>query len=603
MTATVEPPATDFPAPVGHIANEIQGLNFWRHDRAFRDLMMRYLPPELLAYLEGYFDRLGQLAGGRLDELARIADRNPPILHPRDKFGRDADWIEYHLSYREMEKIAYQEFGLHAVTHRGGVLDWRQPLPPSVKFALQYLFSQTEFGLLCPVSASDTSAYLVKRFGSTELKEYLLPRMLSQDPATMWKGAQFMTEKAGGSDVGAAETTAEHVGTDALGLDEWKLSGDKWFCSHTDAEVVMILARPYGADNGTRGLGLFAMPRWLPDGSRNSYRIARLKDKLGTRSMASGELVIDGAAAYLVGDLDRGFVQMVEQVNLCRISHGARAAAMMRRCLNEAMVVARSRTAFGGAIIDKPLLRRQLMKLMVPTEQALSMFTYAAHLLDVGDDAALRLITPLLKFRSCRDNITVAAGSLEVRGGNGYIEDFVHARLVRDAQLGTIWEGTSNINALDAVARAVRKDKGDEAVSGAMHHLLDGAPAIPASLCGELGRYLDRALEFIADVAADPDAEADCRTAATGLYNAVTAILLAVDGAEFGAAGGDARRLLLARLVIDHRLRASDPLASRSADGEEPVIERLLDETTVSLAEAVALVDAAADRLPESLYG
>jgi hypothetical protein len=288
---------------------------------------------------------------------------------------------------------------------------------------------------------------------------------------------------------------------------------------------------------------------------------------------------------------------MTEQVNLCRISHGARAAAMMRRCLDEAMVVAQTRTAFGSKIIDKPLLRRQLMKIMVPTEQALSMFTYAAHLMDAGDAAALRLITPLLKLRACRDNIKVAAGALEVRGGNGYIEDFVNARLVRDAQLGTLWEGTSSINALDAVTRAVKKDKGNEAVYTAMHRLIDGAPAIPASLRAELVLYLDRALDFAVEVAADPDAEVECRTAATGMYNAVTAVLLAVEGAEFGSAGGDARRLLVSRLVVNHRLRASNPLASRQSDGETPIIDRLLEESTVALGEATDLVEAAAPRV------
>jgi acyl-CoA dehydrogenase len=579
--------------PVGHIANEVHDVNFWRSDPTFRALMWRYISPELMTHLEPYFDRLGELAGGRLDELARIADRNPPVLRTRDKFGRDEDWIEYHLAYREMEKIAYEEFGLHAITHRGGVLDWQDPLPPSVKFALQYLFSQAEFGLLCPVSASDTSAYIVQRFGSPALKDYLLPRMLSQDPATMWKGAQFMTEKAGGSDVGANETSAQHVGVDASGLDVWSLSGDKWFCSHTDAEVVMILARPTGAGTGTRGLGLFAMPRWLPNGQRNSYRIVRLKDKLGTRSMASGELLIDGATAYLVGDVDRGFAQMIQQVNLCRVSHGARAAAMMRRCLNEAMVVARSRSAFGTKLIEKPLLRRQLMKIMVPTEQALSMLTYAGHLKDIDDDATLRLITPLLKFRACRDNIKVAAGALEVRGGNGYIEDFVNARLVRDAQIGTIWEGTSSINALDAITRAVKKDKGHEAVYGAMHGLLAGPLAIPAGLRAELTHYLDRAIDFAVDVAANPEREQECRTAATALYNAVTAVLLAVEGNDFGAMVNDARRLLLAHLVVAHRLRPSDPLAGHGSDAEDSIVDRLLDEGEVPLDEVIALIGAA----------
>jgi hypothetical protein len=260
------------------------------------------------------------------------------------------------------------------------------------------------------------------------------------------------------------------------------------------------------------------------------------------------------------------------------------------------MVVARSRTAFGGKLIDKPLLRRQLMKIMVPTEQALSLVTYAAHLMDENDDAALRLITPLLKFRACRDNIKVAALSLEVRGGNGYIEDFVHARLVRDAQLGTIWEGTSNINALDAVTRAVQKNKGNEAVDTAMHGLIEGTPEIPASLRAELVLYLDRALDFVVEVAADAGAEDECRTVATGLYNAITAVLLAAEGAEFGTAGGDARSLLVSRLVINHRLRTSDPLACRRSDGEEPIIDRLLEETAVPLAEATDLIETTGPR-------
>src|SRR5207302_4503409 len=187
-----------------------------------------------------------------------------------------------------------------------------------------------------------------------------------------WKGTQFMTEKAGGSDVGAIEMAARREG----GV--WRLTGEKWFCSHADADVALLLARPEGGTAGTRGLALFAMPRRLEDGSRNSYRIVRLKDKLGTRSMASGEIVLEGAFAWLLGQADQGLKQMMEQVNLSRLSHGVRAASMMRRCVNEAMVVARSRRAFGRAIGDYPLLRRQLMKIMLPTEQALSMYAFSA---------------------------------------------------------------------------------------------------------------------------------------------------------------------------------------------------------------------------------
>ena len=185
-----------------------------------------------------------------------------------------------------------------------------------------------------------------------------------------------MTERAGGSDVGAIETIARlHDGI-------WRLTGDKWFCSHADADVALLLARPEGAPSGTRGLALFALPRRLKDGRRNTYKIVRLKDKLGTRSMASGEIRLEGAVAYLVGEAESGLKQMMEQVNLSRLSHGVRAAAMMRRCVNEAMVAARTRTAFGETIVNYPLLRRQLLKLMVPTEQALSTVLFAASSLD-----------------------------------------------------------------------------------------------------------------------------------------------------------------------------------------------------------------------------
>src|SRR6202008_2736234 len=205
-----------------------------------------------------------------------------------------------------------------------------------------------------------------------------LPKMLSGDVATIWKGTQFMTERAGGSDVGAIETVAR------LEDGEWRLTGDKWFCSHADADVALLLARPEGAPAGTKGLALFALPRRLKDGRRNSYRIVRLKDKLGTRSMASGEIRLEGAVAWLVGDAKAGLKQMMEQVNLSRLSHGVRAAAMMRRCLNEALVCARTREAFGKTIFEFPLLRRQLLKIAVPVEQSLSMFLYTGHVMDAA---------------------------------------------------------------------------------------------------------------------------------------------------------------------------------------------------------------------------
>jgi acyl-CoA dehydrogenase len=589
----------DFTAPAHgahHIAPDIHGQNFYGIDRQFQDLLSLYMDPALLKQMNPHFERLGALAGGRLDELAQIADKHPPVLNPRDRFGRDEDWIDYHPAYREMEKIAFEEFGMHAMSHRAGVLGLSEPAHPLVKYGITYLFVQAEFGLMCPVSVSDTSNYIIKRFGSPALKKLLLDRLLAQDPATMLKGTQFMTEKAGGSDVGAIETEAERIGVGADGVELWALHGQKWFCSHADADIAVLLARPRGGAPGTAGLGMFALPRRLEDGSRNRYRIVRLKDKLGTRSMASGEIVLDGATAYLVGDVTRGFKQMMDQVNLSRLSHGVRAAAMMRRCLNEALAAARGRRAFGRAISEYPLLRRQLMKIMLPTEQALSMYAFSADAMgraNAGDKDAetlLRILTPVYKFRACRDNIPVASQALEVRGGIGYIEEWVTARLVRDAQIGTLWEGTSNINALDVVQRAVGKAGGHKTLSAALKTRYEASGSLPGQYKGLLGATLDRVERFVEAVAADPKHEKRARLAAGALYHAATAALMAWEGATLGAQGGDARRLLLSRLVIEHRLAPQDPLSLAEAPWEQEAMDLLLSDAPVPLAKATALL-------------
>jgi acyl-CoA dehydrogenase len=562
------------------IAPDCAGMDFYAADHGLRDLLALYVPADVRATLEPHWARLGKLAGGRLDELARIADRHAPVLHARDRFGRDEDWIEYHPAYREMEAIAFGDFQFHAMSHRPGVLGMDRALPTVAKYAFQYLFVQAEFGLMCPISVTDTSTHLIRTFGSPELKDYLLPRMLSPDMTTLWKGTQFMTEKAGGSDVGAMETVARNQ--DGV----WRLYGDKWFCSHTDADVALLLARPEGAPGGTRGLALFALPRRLRDGRRNAYRIVRLKDKLGTRSMASGEIQLDGAEAYLVGRVDAGLKQMMEQVNLSRLSHGVRAAAMMRRCVNEALTVARGRSAFGRTIIDYPLMRRQLLKLIVPTEQALSMAFRTADAMGRGAAAELRILTGLLKLRACRDNIAVATGAMEARGGNGYIEDWVNARLVRDAQVGLLWEGTSNINALDVITRAVGKTQAHRALQSEMQGLLKEA-TLPTPFRNRLGSAMDRAVDMAARIAASPDAEALARQAATALYNATSAVLLAWEGSRPGV---DARRALYASCVLEHRLSPRDPLAPEEADWERAATALVLRDRAATWDEVAPLL-------------
>jgi alkylation response protein AidB-like acyl-CoA dehydrogenase len=571
------------------IAPDCSGWDFWATDRGLRDLLAIYLPADVRTTLEPHWARLGVLAGGRLDELARTADKHGPILHPRDRFGRDEEWIEYHPAYREMEQIAFGDFQFHAMVHRGGVLGMDRPLPPVAKYAFQYLFVQGEFGLMCPISVTDTSIHLIRKFGSNSLQDYLLPKMLSNDMTTFWKGTQFMTEKAGGSDVGAIETEAR------LEDGVWRLYGDKWFCSHADADVALMLARPAGAPSGTKGLALFALPRRTMDGKRNAYRIVRLKDKLGTKCMASGEILLQGAEAYLVGQQDQGLKQMMEQVNLSRLSHGVRAAAMMRRCVNEALAATRGRTAFGRQVVEFPLMRRQLMKLLVPTEQALSMSMCTADAMgrSAGDGAVsttakeeLRILTGLLKLRACRDNVPVAIGALEARGGNGAIEDWVNPRLVRDAPIGLLWEGTSNINALDIVTRAVAKSKAHLALQTMLHGRLAEASALPSPFRNALGSALDRAVQ-LAERVAESGLESLARQASTALYDAASAVLM---GWEATRPGADARRALLARFVLAHRLSPSDPLAPEEADWERPATDALLGERAMTVEEIGGLL-------------
>lgn len=571
------------------LAEDCRGQNFFEVDHGLRNLLDLYMPDDLKSHMWPHYESLGELAGGRLDELADIAERHPPKLHYRNRWGADEDWVEYHPAYHEMEKIAFQDYGLHAMSHRAGVLDWPEKIPPIAKYAFTYLFVQAEFGIMCPISVTDTSMEILLKFADEDLQRRFIDKMLLTDRETMLRGTQFMTEKRGGSDVGLLETEAVHDGKD------WRLYGEKWFCSHVDADVAMILARPEGAPEGTKGIGLFLLPRTLPDGTRNAYRVKRLKPKMGTNSMASGEIVLEGAVAYPVGDLEHGLKHMMVQVNLSRLSHGVRAASMMRRCYNEALAVARSRIAFGGELIDKPLVRRQLLKIQVPTEQALSMYAYTADQLgrakegDKVADERVRILTPLYKFRACRDNPGVATASMEMRGGNGYIEDYINPRLVRDAQIGLLWEGTSNINGLDVVTRAVAKVHAHKPVIEDLTERLNGSNAVPPELRDRAVTTLDRVGAMAEEVAKRGD-EAQVRKVSSAMYHAITAALMAWEGATLGARGGDARRLLLARMVLDHRLSASDPLAVEDDRFDQAAAALLIDDTPVPLAKALEVL-------------
>ncbi len=537
------------------------GQNVWHMDPDYADLLRLYLEPEIFARVVPHFERMGGLVGGRLEQLALEADRNPPKLHIRARNGADHEWIEKHPAYVELERVAFSEFGLAAMSHRPGVFGHDAKLPAVVKYGLVYLFVQAEFGLCCPLSMTDSLTRTLVKFGDPDLVAQHFEALTTQDFDALAQGSMFMTEQVAGSDVGAIETTARLVDG------QWRLYGDKWFCSNPDAALGMVLARPEGGAPGTRGLSLFLLPRHLPDGSRNAYRILRLKDKMGTKSMASGEIALEGATAWLVGDPGQGFKQMADMINNSRLANGVRSAGMMRRSVNEARFIAENRTAFGRKLIDLPLMRRQIDKMTATAEQARSFVLQTAAMLDRadgGDEHArrvLRILTPLVKFRACRDARKVAGDAMEVRGGCGYIEEWSDARVLRDAHLGSIWEGTSNIVALD-VARATRREGALEALDDHLKGLLEEVNDSDGNRRA-LADASARAVALMHEVAHAPEMESEVRRAASGLYNAASAVMMGWESTRLARQSNRASgaRMVLARDVLAHKLSARDPLS------------------------------------------
>lgn len=594
-TASAAPAPLD-PKQFGHVAPDTEGLNFFGIDRSLQASLRVYASSDLYSHFEPIMQRFGEVAGGELDRLSRIVDRNPPVLEQRDRYGRDLDRIEYHPAYHQMEKIGFEDFQIHSMCHRENAHGWKGKVPQLIKYTFRYMFSQSEIGMMCPMNMSDATIHVLKSYGSEELKAYLLPKLMAPTMKDMWRATQWMTEKAGGSDVGALETVAKKEN----GV--WRLYGEKWFASHTDAHVSLALARPEGAPEGIKGVAMFALPRYLPDGSRNKYRIVRIKEKLGTRSLASCEVVLEGAEAYLVGREDRGIKQMMEEVNMSRLSHGVRATGQMRRAYNESMQVARNRSAWGKTLIEHPLMRRQLIKILVPAEQGLAVFMLAASQLDqanAGSASAasvVRMLTPLIKIRACRDAVIAARSALESRAGNGVIEEWVNAKLVRDAHIALVWEGTSNINAIDVIRRAVGKAKANEPLKELLLERLGQLDKLPDPYRQRLRKSLDRAFDFAVETAASPANEHLSRQAAGGMYHATSAVMLAWEACQ---PLGDVRKLLTSRFVLEHRLEPADPLAPHDGAWEDAAYTLLFQDTsTATLAEVIALVSNNRRRTP-----
>lgn len=565
--------------PPAHPIPDRAGINAYLEDHELQSLLALYLAPDLLAHLQPHLRELGRRVGGELDRLAHEADRHPPSLQQRTRAGHDDQRVLKHPAYEALEQVAFGDYGLAAMSHRGGVLGWPQAMPAAAKYALTYLLVQAEFGLCCPLSMTDSLTRTLRKFGSPALVERYLGNLTTQDLDALTQGAMFMTEQGAGSDVAATATLAV-PDPDEPGS-AWRLHGEKWFCSNPDAGLGMILARVEGAPAGMKGVSLFLVPRVLPDGSRNAYRIVRLKDKLGTRSMASGEIRFEGAKAWLVGEPGRGFAQMADMVNNSRLSNGMRSAGMMRRALAEALYISRHRQAFGKRLIEMPLMQRQLAKIMLRTEQARTMMFQTAEALrradaqEEGAYALARLLTPLIKFRACRDARVVTGDAMEVRGGCGYIEEWGDARFVRDAHLGSIWEGTSNIVALDVI-RAIRREGSLPVWRAHMQSLLAESRWHPQARA-QLDPLLDR-VEALATRATEDGHDALARQAASALYRLTAAIAMGWEASRTRSL----RRMLLAQLTLRHQLLPADPLGAPHEPELSPLFAEGLPEGDVA---------------------
>ncbi|QHK19022.1 acyl-CoA dehydrogenase [Pseudarthrobacter psychrotolerans] len=445
-------------------------MNFVTSDPALLPLVERYLGPEDRELLVPILNKLGEDAATRLAGLADSADKNPPVLEQFDRDGNRVDAIAYHPSYLELSRAAYEQYGLSALSHRG-IHGWKDIPPHLAKYALSYVFVQAEFGLACPVSMTDAAARTLRKFGDPKIFSAFIDGLTSTDADSRLTGAMFMTETQAGTDIAMTETQAAPDG------DAWRLTGDKWFTSNPDADVVLTLAKYPGGDDTTRGVGLFMLPRLMPDGSRNNYVINRLKDKLGTRSMPSGEVTLDGAYALQVGRLDHGFKQMAEMINTSRLSNAMRSAALMRRAVSESVTHARQRVVFGKPLMEQPLMRNTILPLALEAEASLGLIFHSGDTLqkaDAGDETSkslIRVLTPIAKHYICKKARWVTGEAMEIRGGNGYIEDWPNSRLLRDSHLGSIWEGSSNVIALD-VLRCMKHYGAHRVIAASMNEKL-----------------------------------------------------------------------------------------------------------------------------------
>ena len=417
----------------------------YQADPVLRSYLRRVLPPEVLADLEPSLQAMGATA---LAMRARsLQDRLEEPRHiPFDPWGHRVDRIQATRLWQEAERVAAEQ-GLVAIPYEDAC-----GLHSRVfQFALVHLFHPGSDVYTCPLAMSDGAARTLLDSGNRILAERAVPLLTTRDPAQVWTSGQWMTESAGGSDVGRSATEAR-LGDDG----RWRLYGRKWFTSAAASPMALVLARPLGNPPGGKGLALFYVETRRPDGSPNGFTLNRLKDKLGTRKLPTGELDLDGMEAVPVGPLKDGVRAMAPMLNVTRAWNAVTAASLLRHGLLLAWDYAGKREAFGAPLARKPLYQDTLAGLEAEAQAAFHLAFHGAEWLGLvehgaGDPALQRLIMPLVKLTTARQAVAGCSELLECFGGAGYVEDTGLPVLLRDAQVLSIWEGTTDVLALEAL--------------------------------------------------------------------------------------------------------------------------------------------------------
>lgn len=535
-------------------------LNQFDEDRALRSLLARLLPADVRAQVEPSLREMGRLSA----ELypAQLADRlSEPTLTQFDAWGNRIDRIELTSLWRTAERIA-AEHGVVATAYERA----HGRFSRIHQFALAYLFTPSTDIYACPLAMTDGAARVLLDSGNQPLIDLAVPHLTSRDPAAFWTSGQWMTETAGGSDVGGTETLALQ---DEAG--QWRLHGRKWFTSAATSQMALTLARPAGNPPGGRGLALFFVETRDEGGTLRGIRIDRLKDKLGTRKLPTAELTLDGTPATPVAGLSEGVRGIAPMLNVTRTWNAVSAVALMRRGLALADDYAARRMAFGAPLARQPLhadtlagLRAEWMGALHLTFRVVELLgAHEAGELDDGGRALLRVLTPLAKLTTARQGVAVASEVVEAFGGAGYVEDTGIPALLRDAQVLSIWEGTTNVLSLDTL-RALQSAGGVEPVRAEVLRLAAQVrdPAlVPAAEAAT--RAVRHAAAWLEDaMRGGRDAvEAGARRFALTLGRALEAALLAAhaeEEAEEEAEGGDgdaaraARRLVLNGIDLVH---------------------------------------------------